>query len=70
VLSAPNNIWNDSINIIINTSASITFTSNNALSILWANGTAPTFDSDKVYEISFRYTPRGWLGVAAAFYSA
>lgn len=70
VLSVPNNIWNDSINIIINTSTSITFRSSNALPIMWANGTTPTFDSDKVYEISFRYTPMGWLGVAVAFHSA
>ena len=69
VLIAPTTLWNDSINIIIQTSSTITFSAIGVTNIVWANGTIPTFESDKVYEISFRCTPMGWLGVAVAFHS-
>lgn len=66
----PGSIYNNSLTIIINLNndVSISFASNNWYPILWANGTTPTLESGKqIYEINFRPSPAGWLGVVVPF---
>ena len=40
-----------------NSAPSITFNVPNNYTLRWANNTAPTFNADTVYEITFKYMP-------------
>ena len=45
----------------------ISFITESNYTIMWANGVAPTFEAETIYEVTFKLLGNNFLGVCGAF---